>query len=222
MSFTRRARLPPCLMMTRLNSRHSGWLGMMPRSRQMSAMTAPIGRRRTSAAICAGVGRRARRGSASAVAGAAAGRGARGLGCDGAAGGAASRRSALRISLASSASARCRPREMRDEDQCDVGGAEAGSEGGGVREGAPADRGGEFAAVVDELVDEGEEGRRAARLGGWIRGFGRGGHERDVNMKRGRVARNIFRVVEKAPGSVRPRQSQDEWTAGSESGHYLS
>ena len=70
------------------------------------------------------------------------------------------------------------------EDQRDVGGAEAASDGGGVGEGAPTDRGGEFAAVVDELVDEGEEGRRTARLGGWIRGFGGGGHERDENMKR--------------------------------------
>jgi hypothetical protein len=36
--------------------RHSGWLGRMPRSRRMSAMTAPIGRWRTWAAICSGVG----------------------------------------------------------------------------------------------------------------------------------------------------------------------
>ena len=193
MSFTRRARLPPCLMMTRLNSRHSGWLGMMPRSRQMSAMTAPIGRRRTSAAICAGVGRRARRGSVSPVAGAAAGRAARGLGCDGAAGGAASRRSALRISLASSASARCRPREMRarisatsavpKQDLTEVGSVKA------RRRIVAASS----LAVVDELADESEQVPRAARLGGWIRGFGRGGHERDENMKRGWVARNIFR-----------------------------
>ncbi len=39
------------------NSRHSGWRDVMPRSRQISAMTAPIGRRRTSAAICSEVGR---------------------------------------------------------------------------------------------------------------------------------------------------------------------
>jgi hypothetical protein len=36
MSFTSLARLPPWRMMTSCSSRHSGWLGMMPRSRQMS------------------------------------------------------------------------------------------------------------------------------------------------------------------------------------------
>ncbi len=142
MSFTRRARLPPCLMMTMLNSRHSGWLGMMPRSRQMSAMTAPIGRRRTSAAICAGVGRRARRGSVSAVAGATAGRATRGLGCDGAAGGAhaqtvgaADKPCLQRVGAMQAAG-------DASEDQRNVGGAEAAYDGGGVREGALPDRGG--------------------------------------------------------------------------------
>src|SRR5271165_833735 len=40
-------RLPPFAMMARDSSRHSGLAGTMPRSRQISAMTAPIGRRRT-------------------------------------------------------------------------------------------------------------------------------------------------------------------------------
>src|ERR1700722_18669604 len=157
MSFTRRARLPPCLMMTSCNSRHSGWLGMMPRSRQMSAMTAPIGRRRTSAAICAGVGRRARRGSASAAAGATGSRG-------------------RRIQTVGAADKPCLQRVGAEEaagdaseDQCNVGGAEAAYDGGGVGEGAPPDRGGEFAAVVDQLVDEFEQVPRAGRGGGWIR-----------------------------------------------------
>ena len=68
-SVTRRARLPTCLMMARSTSRHSGWLPVMPRSRQISAMTAPIGRWRNSAAICSGVGRCARSGSVSAAGG---------------------------------------------------------------------------------------------------------------------------------------------------------
>jgi hypothetical protein len=85
------------------------------------------------------------------------------------------------------------------KDQRYVGGAEAAYDGGGIGEGALPDRGGEFLAVVDELVDEFEQAPRAARLGGWIRGFGRGGHGRDKGMRRGRVARNIFRLLEKGP-----------------------
>ncbi len=57
MSFTRPAKLPFSLMMATCSSRQSGWLGRMPRSRQMSARTAPIGWRRIFAAICSGVGR---------------------------------------------------------------------------------------------------------------------------------------------------------------------
>ena len=40
-SLNRVARLPPFSMMTRERSRHSGLLGTIPKSRQMSAMTAP-------------------------------------------------------------------------------------------------------------------------------------------------------------------------------------
>ena len=63
------------------------------------------------------------------------------------------------------------------EDQRDIGGAEADADGGGVGEGALPDRGGEFAAVVDELADEAEQAGRAAGLGGWIGCVGRGGHD---------------------------------------------
>ena len=79
----------------------------------MSAMTAPIGWRRTLVAICSWVGRCVTRALASSAEGVAGGRGARGVRGDEAPRGATSRRSALRRSLASSALARCRPREMR-------------------------------------------------------------------------------------------------------------
>jgi hypothetical protein len=98
---------------------------MMPRSRQMSAMTAPIGRRRTSAAICSGVGRQI----PGSTPGSSPGAGTRaspkvavsvGRAVAARAGdrrhegaGSASRREAVRIILASSASARRRPRVMR-------------------------------------------------------------------------------------------------------------
>ena len=78
------------------------------------------------------------------------------------------------------------------EDQCRIGGAEAGYHGAGVGEGAPPDRGGEFLAVVDQLADEVDEPRRAAGLGGWIRGVGRCRHGRNKNMRRRHVSRNIF------------------------------
>jgi hypothetical protein len=60
------------------------------------------------------------------------------------------------------------------EDQRHIGGAEAATDDDGVGEGAAADCGGEFAAVVDQLSDEAEQVGRAAGLGGWIRGVGRG------------------------------------------------
>jgi hypothetical protein len=113
MSFTRPAKLPHSLMMAICSSRQSGWPGRMPRSRQMSAKTAPIGGRRTLAAICSGVGRCTTRALASSAEGAVACRGARGVREDEVPRGVASRRSALRRSLASSALARCRLREMR-------------------------------------------------------------------------------------------------------------
>jgi hypothetical protein len=79
------------------------------------------------------------------------------------------------------------------EDQRDIGGAEAGYDGAGVGEGALADRGGEFAAVVDQLADEAEQVRRAAGPGRWIGDVGLGWHERNKNMGRRQMARNIFR-----------------------------
>jgi hypothetical protein len=50
------------------------------------------------------------------------------------------------------------------EDQRGVGGAEAAADRDGVGEGAPPDRGGEFAAVIDELADEAEQAGRAPEL----------------------------------------------------------
>jgi hypothetical protein len=41
--FTIRARLPLLKMMASRMSRHSGWVVSMPRSRQISTMTAPAG-----------------------------------------------------------------------------------------------------------------------------------------------------------------------------------
>ena len=45
MSLKGMAMLPSWRMIKGLSSRHSGWHGRMPRSRQISAMTAPAGRR---------------------------------------------------------------------------------------------------------------------------------------------------------------------------------
>ncbi len=205
MSLKNAPRPPPCTMMASCSSRHSGWSAMMPRSRQISTSTAPTGRRRISAAICSGVGRRARRGSGGA-AGSASRRAARGARCDGARGGRGfgSGRAALRRSLASSASARSRASGDARQDQRDVACAEAGrGAGGAVGEAALADRGGEVLAVVDELADEAEQAGEVAApvgarrpgggLGGWVRGVGCGGHERNKGMNGRRVARNIFR-----------------------------
>ena len=126
MSFIRLARLPPSLMMTICSSRQSGWLGRMPRSRQMSAMTAPIGWRRTLAAICSGVGRCVRRALASSAEGAAACRGARGIrwgrstsGRRVQAVGVAEEPRFERVGAVQAAGDAC-------EDQRDIGGAEAG------------------------------------------------------------------------------------------------
>jgi hypothetical protein len=153
----------------------------------MSAKTAPIGWRRTLAAICSGVGRWVRRVLVSSAEGAVAWRGARGFSGE-APRGAASRRSALRMSLASSASVQAAGDAC--EDQCDIGGTEAGNDGARVGEGALADGGREFAAIVDQLADQAEQVRRAA---GRIRGVGLGWHERNKNMGRRQVSRNIFR-----------------------------
>jgi hypothetical protein len=82
------------------------------------------------------------------------------------------------------------------EDLRDIDGAEAAPDSVGFGEGAPSDRGGELPAVFDELADEVEQAPRAARLGDRVRDVGHGGHERNKNMKRGRVARNIFRIAQ--------------------------
>ena len=192
LSFTRRARLPHSLMIAICSSRQGGWLGRIPRSRQMSAMTAPIGWRRTFAAICSGVGRCVTRALVSSAEGVAGGRGARGVRGEEAPRGATSRRSALRRSLASSALARCRPREMRARIRA-TSAVPKPEDGDRVGGGALADRGGEFLAVVDELADEAEQIGRAAWLGGWIRGVGRGGHEQNQNIGRWNASRNILR-----------------------------
>ena len=70
------------------------------------------------------------------------------------------------------------------EDQRDVGGAEANFYGEGVGEGAPADRGGQFLAVVDQLADDGEQAPGAAGFrcfgGRWGGGWW---HEREQEHK---------------------------------------
>ena len=162
----------------------------------MSAMTAPIGWRRTLAAICSGVGKQApgqARGRRGGGRGGWPGRRARALaagrggpGCGVQAVGVAEEPRFERVGAVQAAGDAC-------EDQRDVGGAEAAYDGTGVGEGALAERGGEFAAVVDELADEAEEVAGAAGLGGWIEGVGRG-HERNKNIRWRRVSRNIFRT----------------------------
>jgi hypothetical protein len=214
MSLTRLARLPPCRMISRLSSRHSGWFGRMPRSRQISAMTAPIGWRRTAAAICSGVGRRSRPGSAAsalpaagwaprglsagATLGVARGRGATGRGLRVQTDGVADEPFFERVGAVQAlGDARDDPRE--------VAGAEAACAGVGVDGAAGVlERGSEFLAVIDELADEREEAPDAAAvvcaarvgigLGDWFGGGRRGGHERNENI--GRPPRQgIFSVM---------------------------
>jgi hypothetical protein len=205
MSMTNAARLPPCRMIAVCSSRHSGWSGMMPRTRQMSAMTAPTGRWRISAAIRAAVGRRARRGSAS----------ARFPGCLSGGRGARRRRAGrLRFRIRSGGAAQQPGLECggalqgeRDarQDQRDVLGAEAATgKGRVVREAALRDRGGELPAVVDEVADQAEQTREAAapvcarrpggELGVWTGCGGLGRHERNKNTKARRMSRNIFQA----------------------------
>src|SRR5271166_1862412 len=71
------------------------------------------------------------------------------------------------------------------EDQREIGGAEAALGEGGVGGDAPADRGDEFAAVVDQLADQAEQTEATAGFGGQGWGFGRGGHERNKNTRGG-------------------------------------
>ncbi len=77
------------------------------------------------------------------------------------------------------------------EDQREIGGAEAGFGEDRVGGGALADGGGEFAAVVDQLADQGEQAAAAAGLGrwGWDWGFGHGGHEHNKNTSGPRMSR---------------------------------
>jgi hypothetical protein len=202
MSSRRSARFPPCSIIAVCSSRHSGWSAMMPRSRQMSAMTAPTGRRRISAAICSAVGRPARRGSASHGS-----RAARGARC---ALRACARRPGFRIRSGDTAQQPGFERSGAQEgqrdarhDQRDVPGAEAATgESGVIREAALPDCGGKLFAVVDELADQAEQTCeatapvRACRPGGWLGGWtgcgGRGGHERNKNTSARRMSRKFF------------------------------
>ena len=206
MSLNRRLKLPPCQMMARLSSCHSGWVGRTPRSRQMSAMTAPIGRRRTSAAICSGVGRRARRGSASlASLAAGAARGARGARCAGTGGsGGCSRPGRQRHDPGFERVGEQQAAGDAREDQPDVAGAERLRDGGevGGGGGVPLEGGGEFLAIIDELAHDVEDAPKpagpvlAGRSGGGRRGCDWGGgrfrHERNKSTKPRRVSRKIF------------------------------
>jgi hypothetical protein len=169
-------------MMTSLSSRHNGWFGMMPRSRQISAMTAPIGRRRDLCGDLLGGG-----GGACGLGGARLVLGRRGL---------RPVRCVQTGSVADEASFECasavQPLGDADENERDVAGAEVARVRGGV---APVERRGEFAAVVDEFADEGEDATdptflgRAGRVGIGRRVWGGGGprvwHERNKNIEAG-------------------------------------
>ena len=169
---------------------------MMPRSRQISISTAPIGRRRISAAICAVVGRRARHGSGPCLARlSAARRSVRG--CDG---DAADRASGPASRAAQESCPRARGRGA-GRRQCATGSARCRGcrrrrgAGGAVGEAARLERGGEFLAVVDELADEAEQAgetaapvgarRPGARRGCGVKGVGCGWHERNKAMNGG-------------------------------------
>ena len=176
MSHSSRARLPPNSHIACCTSRHSGWLGRMPRSRWISAMTAPMGRRRTRAAICSAVGRWARRGSEARRRGG--GRPGLGRGSGRARpwslvqpGGAAEHSRLKRLGEVQAA-------DDAREDHRKIGSAEAGSGEDGIGGDALADRGCECRAVVDQLADEGEQAAGAAGLrlgpGGWLWGGGCG------------------------------------------------
>ncbi len=183
----------------------SSWPGVMPRSRQISAMTAPTGRRRTSAAISSSVGRRARRGSSGWLAGWSSGWALGGAGCGEARGPrAAGRRmgagvrfwplAARRQSAASRAAARRRPLAIRARMAAEIGSAEGSGEQGEVwGGGALLDRAGDLPAVVDQFADEAEDAAEGGghgsvdqgRIG--VRGRGRRldsrGHEQDKNIE---------------------------------------
>ena len=160
----------------------SSWPGAMPRSRQISAMTAPTGRRRTSAAISSSVGRHARRGTSLWSAG---------WGSGWASGGAICRaaRGPLAAGSRTDAGVRSRPRAARwrslgfegrgsaqaigdaGEDDREVGGAEGSGEHGETWGGsALLDRAGELLAVVDQFADEAEDSAEGGGQGRVPRG----------------------------------------------------
>ncbi len=77
------------------------------------------------------------------------------------------------------------------KDQGEVGSAEGAGGDGGLRTQAVfAERGGEFAAVVDQLADEGEQASGAA--GRWCGVCRRGGHWGKRSIGQSSVSRNIF------------------------------
>ena len=197
-------------MMAAESSRHSGLLGTIPRSRQISARTAPAGRRRISAAMSPGVGRRAMRGSPAAAL-PSSGWAARGWRSDGAvrcrcgrlADGVADQPGLERGGAKQAAG------DARD-DFSDVDGAEVPRDVGEVgRGGALLQRGGHVPAVGDQRADEGEEAPGAAGcvgadgrpilvgIGavGWAGSGGRGGHGGSKTIFGGDMSRNIFLII---------------------------
>src|SRR5271166_5466919 len=200
-------------MISQLSSRHSGWFVVRPRSRQMSASTAPIGRRRTtgsSPVACLG---RDLLGCGQAS--------ENGIGVDGRTGGrsggarlARRRCAGWRGSLLVLTGA---PEEEPGferggalqaagdarEDQPDIDGAGVSRDGEEVRGGrALLQCGGELLAEVDELVAEEEAGAPVClgdgdrpilvRIGAVGLGGGgwRGGHERNKNTDEDAMSRN--------------------------------
>ena len=149
----------------------------MPRSRQISAMTAPIGRRRTQAAICwLGRGRAHFRVDPRIKF---EGGGGRRLAVQGSA-----RRRGFGVyagGCADDPDFECLGKEQAPgdarEDQGDIAGAE--------RAGVAAERGGELPAVVDEPADEAEKAAGAAGfgVGGLSGGRAPGEHRTAVRVK---------------------------------------
>src|SRR5690348_1434907 len=86
------------------------------------------------------------------------------------------------------------------EDQRDVTRIEMAGLGGGI---APLDLGGEVAAIVDQLADQGEEAADAAWRGVWTCSGRRVGHERKENAEVSSASRNSFL---KPGGTLRTRQ----------------
>ncbi len=193
------ARLPPYSMRARHSSSHVArfiWPGTMPRSRQISTRTAPIGRRRSLARISSGVGRPGE---------------ARILGRGGRLGGArlawGRQADGRRLQVPAAGGAPAEPGFERGgaeqtagdagEDQREIAGAEdCGDEGEAGEDmrvgGMLAQRVGEVLAVGDERADEAEDLADALRhgpIGIGLDGCDRGGggveHERNKNIKRG-------------------------------------